>query len=224
MANPQSLPWLWEQESEKVEHREEQEESKGKDAGATGAAVSTKSARGHGEVDGDGEEDENERKARRHRFSIQSRTTIMTDLPVGWSGHAVTRQSSSQADIWMMAPDGSKLRSVVDVDHWYLMNNRVLSRHDRKLFEQSCRVVRRKAAKLYQRQIGREVASEDDDAPGRGGAGEAARNQKRVRAVPHCGVCQTWGHTKRSKLCALYQKKKCASLHLICIYLCIYQH
>jgi len=160
---------------------------KGKEAaGATGAAASSKSARGRGEVDGDGEEDENEREARRDAFSIQSRTTIMTDLPVGWSGRAVTRQSSSQADIWMMAPDGSKLRSVVDVDNWYLMKNRVLSRHDRKLFEESCRVVRRKAAKLYQRQIGREVASEDDDAPGRGG-GKDARKGKSSVVSPRTG-------------------------------------
>ena len=160
---------------------------KGKEAaGAMVAAVSTKPARGRGEVDGDGEEDENEREARRDAFSIQSRTTIMTDLPVGWSGRAVTRQSSSQADIWMMAPDGSKLRSVVDVDNWYLMNNRVLSRHERKLFEESCRVVRRKAAKLYQRQIGREVASEDDDAPGRGG-GKDARKGKSSVVSPRTG-------------------------------------
>ena len=40
------------------------------------------------------------------------------------------------------------------------------------------------------------------------GAEEAGRKQKRARAVPHCGACQKWGHTSRSKLCALYQKKK----------------
>jgi len=40
------------------------------------------------------------------------------------------------------------------------------------------------------------------------GAEEAGRKQMRVRAVPHCGACQTWGHTSRSKSCALYQKKK----------------
>ena len=32
--------------------------------------------------------------------------------------------------------------------------------------------------------------------------------KKKKRAVPHCGACQKWGHTSRSKLCALYQKKK----------------
>jgi hypothetical protein len=40
------------------------------------------------------------------------------------------------------------------------------------------------------------------------GAEEAGRKQMRARAVPHCGACQKWGHTSRSKLCALYQKKK----------------
>jgi hypothetical protein len=40
------------------------------------------------------------------------------------------------------------------------------------------------------------------------GAEEAGLKQMRVRAVQHCGACQTWGHTSRSKLCALYQKKK----------------
>jgi hypothetical protein len=39
------------------------------------------------------------------------------------------------------------------------------------------------------------------------GAEEAARKQMRVRAVPHCGACQKWGHTSRSKLCALFKKK-----------------
>jgi hypothetical protein len=39
------------------------------------------------------------------------------------------------------------------------------------------------------------------------GAEEAGRKQMRVRAVPHCGACQKWGHTSRSKLCALFKKK-----------------
>ena len=39
------------------------------------------------------------------------------------------------------------------------------------------------------------------------GAEEAAHKQMRVRAVPHCRECQKWGHTSRSKLCALFKKK-----------------
>ena len=39
------------------------------------------------------------------------------------------------------------------------------------------------------------------------GAEEAGRKQMRLRAVPHCGACQKWGHTSRSKLCALFKKK-----------------
>ena len=39
------------------------------------------------------------------------------------------------------------------------------------------------------------------------GAEEAGRKQMRVRAVSHCGACQTWGHTSRSKLCAHFKKK-----------------
>ena len=143
---------------------------KGKDAAGLLGTASSKAGREgrrRGDGEGEGDEDEDERDARRGSLSIKSRTTIMTDLPAGWSGRAVTRQSSSQADIWMLAPDGSKLRSVVDVDNWYAMNNTVLSRHDRKLFEESCRIVRRKAAKLHQRQMGREVLSEDEEAPGR---------------------------------------------------------
>ena len=133
-----------------------------KDTGS-GVAAAGKSARegrgssGKAETEEGEEEEDKEDKEELKRgssstsaaLSIKNRTTIMTDLPPGWSGRAVTRQSSSQADIWMMAPDGSKLRSVIDVDNWHAMHNKILSRHDRKVFEDSCRNVRRKAAKLH---------------------------------------------------------------------------
>ena len=57
-------------------------------------------------------------------------------------------------------------------------NVQVLSRHDRKLFEDACRIVRRKAAKLHQRQMGREVSSEGDEGEGRGGGGSASKRSK----------------------------------------------
>jgi hypothetical protein len=151
---------------------------KGKEAPNSAAGVAAPSkpgrdvTRGRGEGDEEGEEEDEKEDSRRGSLSIKSRTTIMTDLPAGWSGRAVTRQSSSQADIWMMAPDGSKLRSVVEVDNWYAMNNKVLSRSDRKIFEEACRVVRRKAAKLHEKQMGREVSSDDDETRGQGAGRE----------------------------------------------------
>ena len=107
----------------------------------------TGTASGSGPSDSDSESKEDTRRSVPSvGLSIRSRTTLMTHLPAGWSGRAVTRQSSSQADIWILAPDGTKLRSVVDVDNWHAQRKKVLSRAERKLFEDSCRLVRRKAA------------------------------------------------------------------------------
>ena len=81
----------------------------------------------------------------------------MRNLPAGWSGRAVTRQSSSQADIWMMAPDGSKLRSVIDVDNWHAMNNKVRERErdrDRQRQRQRQRDRDRQRANSAQQQQG----------------------------------------------------------------------
>ena len=140
---------------------------KGKDAAAgaaKGAQVSSAGGRAGGGSDSDSESKEDTRRSVPSvGLSIRSRTTLMTHLPAGWSGRAVTRQSSSQADIWILAPDGTKLRSVVDVDNWYAQRKKVLSRAERKLFEDSCRLVRRKAAKLHLRQMGRAVSSDDED-------------------------------------------------------------
>jgi len=86
---------------------------------------------------------------RRGGTSIEKRTVLMEGLPEGWTGRAVTRQSSTQADIWMMAPDGSKMRSVAEVDAWFARQpGRTLSAAERRRFEDACRTVRRQAAQI----------------------------------------------------------------------------
>jgi hypothetical protein len=40
------------------------------------------------------------------------------------------------------------------------------------------------------------------------GGEEASRKQQRTLAKAFCGACQTWGHTKASKHCSQYNKRK----------------